>query len=305
MTGTFTGQLTQAAAVVEQLFASRWRAAVTTLVNFHLTNGAYPIGPLTLGADGNFCGTTLQGPAGGGTVFRMTPDGTRTTLTEFSSRVTGDAPYSGVTFGADGSLYGTTLYGGPADGGLIFRIDLPPNIGSQPSSRTNSVGTTATFSVTAVGTLPLGYQWLKDGAMLVDGGNVSGASTATLTLANVQAGDAGDFRVIVTNNFGSVTSAVATLSISVSVDQDDDGIVDGEDECPNTPPGAVVDEGGCSLEQRVPCEGPRQGGRWRNHGQHLTAVIKLTSDWLARGIISEQQGEKIIGTAARSNCGRR
>ena len=279
------------------------QGAVTTLVNFHLTNGAFPAGPLTLGADGNFYGTTLQGNAGGGTVFRMTPAGELTTLAKFTSPATGDAPHGGVTFGTDGSLYGTTAYGGTTDGGLIFRVDLPPTIGSHPGSRTNAVGTSATFSVTAAGTLPLRYQWLKNGIALVDGGNVSGTSTSTLTLASVQQGDAGEFAVVVTNNFGSVTSFVALLT--VSVDMDGDGVMDDADECPNTAPGAVVDEHGCSIQQRVPCAGPRVGATWKNHGQYVSALVNILSEWLERGVISEAQAEEILQEGARSNCGKR
>jgi hypothetical protein len=186
---------------------------------------------------------------------------------------------------------------------LIFRVDLPPTIGSHPGSRTNAVGTSATFSVTAAGTLPLRYQWLKNGIALVDGGNVSGATAATLMLVNVQPGDAGDFAVVVTNNFGSVTSSVAVLT--VSVDMDGDGVRDSEDQCPNTAPGAVVDEHGCSIQQRVPCAEPRVGEKWKNHGEYVSTVIKTVTEWLERGIISEEQAEQLVHTAARSNCGKR
>jgi outer membrane protein assembly factor BamB len=89
----------------------------------------------------------------------------------------------------------------------------PPSITSQPQSRTNVAGSTATFLVTAVGTEPLSYRWLKDGVDLTDGGNVSGAKTATLTLANVQIPDAGDYTVVVSNAYGSVTSQAARLTV--------------------------------------------------------------------------------------------
>ena len=98
---------------------------------------------------------------------------------------------------------------------MIFRLVLRPAIISQPASRTNGVGTTATFTVTATGIQPFSYQWLKNGTNLVNGGNVSGANTNTLTLANVQTNDTGNFAVVVTNSWGSVTSSVAVLTVVV------------------------------------------------------------------------------------------
>jgi arylsulfatase A-like enzyme len=84
---------------------------------------------------------------------------------------------------------------------------------SQPQSRTDDYGATATFSVTATGSQPLSYRWRKNGAPLADGGNVLGAATNTLTLTNVSWLDAAGYSVVVTNSFGSVTSIVATLTV--------------------------------------------------------------------------------------------
>ncbi|MBM4225487.1 MAG: hypothetical protein FJ167_12080, partial [Gammaproteobacteria bacterium] len=83
----------------------------------------------------------------------------------------------------------------------------PPAITAQPVSQTVSVSSNATFSVTATGTAPLSYQWSKDGIVLL------GATNATLTLTNVQPPRIGDYRVVVGNGAGSVTSSVATLNI--------------------------------------------------------------------------------------------
>src|SRR5262249_25546392 len=82
----------------------------------------------------------------------------------------------------------------------------------QPLSRTNNGGTTATFIVSATGTAPT-YQWRKNGVDLSDTGNVTGSATPNLTLTNVVAADAADYRVVVSNSLGSVTSKVATLTV--------------------------------------------------------------------------------------------
>jgi hypothetical protein len=82
-----------------------------------------------------------------------------------------------------------------------------PDITAQPQSVTNLVGTTATFTVTATSCSAMGYQW-------VFGTNVlSGENAAILTITNVQTSHAGDYTVVITNAAGSITSAVATLTV--------------------------------------------------------------------------------------------
>jgi alpha-tubulin suppressor-like RCC1 family protein len=90
-----------------------------------------------------------------------------------------------------------------------------PRITTQPSGCTNNAGTTATFIVSAGGTLPLSCQWMKDGSNLTDGRNVSGATTTNLVLSNVQTNDAGTYAVVVTNLYGSVLSSNAVLTVLV------------------------------------------------------------------------------------------
>lgn len=83
-----------------------------------------------------------------------------------------------------------------------------PVIVAQPASQTATVGGSATFSVTATGTAPLSYQWRKNGIA------ITAATAASLTLANLQAGDAGSYHVAVANTAGSVVSTSATLTIN-------------------------------------------------------------------------------------------
>lgn len=98
----------------------------TTLFNFNQSNGVGPVAPLVQGADGNFYGTA---PAGGGpnnygTVFKMTPSGTLTTLYTFCSQnlcADGYGPAGGLLQATDGNFYGTTQFG--ANGfGTVFKI---------------------------------------------------------------------------------------------------------------------------------------------------------------------------------------
>jgi hypothetical protein len=87
-------------------------------------------------------------------------------------------------------------------------------------------------------------------------------------------------------------------------DSDGDGVPDERDQCPNTPPGAVVDGNGCSIAQLVPCAGPLSGGHWENHGLYVASVVKTAKAFLAAGLISEKQQHAIVLAAAKSHCGK-
>jgi uncharacterized repeat protein (TIGR03803 family) len=98
------------------------------------TDGALPSAPLVQGPDGNFYGTTVEGGAndtncpnaGCGTVFKITPSGTLTTLYSFCSLsgcTDGYAPHGGLILGSDGNFYGTAASGGGFTySGTIFKI---------------------------------------------------------------------------------------------------------------------------------------------------------------------------------------
>ena len=85
-------------------------------------------------------------------------------------------------------------------------------ITTQPTNQTAVTGTTANFTVVAIGTAPLTYQWRKAGANI--SGNAS-ATTATLALPSVGAGDAANYDVVVTNGTAdSISSNVVTLTVT-------------------------------------------------------------------------------------------
>ena len=90
-----------------------------------------------------------------------------------------------------------------------------PAITGQPQSQTVNQGAVVNFSVTASGSQPLSYRWRFNGLNLSEGGRISGTSTTNLTISNVQSGDAGGYSVVVTNTYGAVTSAGATLTVRV------------------------------------------------------------------------------------------
>lgn len=93
----------------------------------------------------------------------------------------------------------------------------PPEIVVPPASQTNYSGYAAQFTATARGGLPLSYHWSKEVngvyVPLTDGGQVSGSGTPTLTISNLVFANATNYYVVVTNNWGAVTSSVANLTI--------------------------------------------------------------------------------------------
>src|SRR5262249_11539283 len=89
-----------------------------------------------------------------------------------------------------------------------------PVITVQPASVTNNAGSTANFTVTVTGGGTLHYQWQRAGTNILDGGDIIGATTASLTLSNVLAGDSTNYTVVITNDVGSATSdGVAFLTV--------------------------------------------------------------------------------------------
>jgi len=102
-------------------------ATLKTLVNFDVTNGANPLYvALVQGTDGNLYGTTHAGGAHNtGTVFKVTPAGTLTTIYTFCTLTKcadGEFPNAGLALGANGTFYGTTEYGGANSDGTVFSI---------------------------------------------------------------------------------------------------------------------------------------------------------------------------------------
>ncbi len=192
---------------------------LTTLYNFcpqsGCADGSNPVGQLVQGTDGNFYGTTNTGGAntyalcssGCGTVFKLTPTGTLTTLYSFCSQTDctdGAVPYAGLVQGTDGNFYGTTYDGGSLTlYGSVFEItpsgtlttlhsfcsDIQngqcvdgynPRAGLTPDAQGNLYGTTfyggtygvgAIFRITTGGVLTTVYSFCPNSGGCPDGFN--------------------------------------------------------------------------------------------------------------------------------------
>jgi uncharacterized repeat protein (TIGR03803 family) len=116
------------------VFSITAKGELTTLYSLcqqsNCTDGLGPYAGLVQGRDGNFYGTTIRGgtneceEAGAtcGTVFKITPTGTLTTLYSFDDMPNGEYPYAGLVQGADGNFYGTAYQGGASNDGTVFKI---------------------------------------------------------------------------------------------------------------------------------------------------------------------------------------
>ncbi len=136
-------------------------------------------------------------------------------------------------------------------------VDAPAFL-VQPASRTNATGTTATFSPTVIGSDPRTYQWYKGATPLSNGGNVSGANSASLALANVSAADQDTYSLRVTNDLGFAISAGATLTV-----YDSPSITAG-------PQSATVNAGDSTNFTVTATGGGTLTYQWRKNGANLS-----------------------------------
>jgi outer membrane protein assembly factor BamB len=98
---------------------------------------------------------------------------------------------------------------GGCSGGSNSQKPAAPSISTQPSSQSVIVGQPASFGVVATGSSPLNYQWQKNGTAIASGG-----TSPTYTTPPTLATDTGaQFRVVVSNSAGQVTSNAATLTV--------------------------------------------------------------------------------------------
>ena len=148
---------------------------------------------LYLAAPTNAPGTALAQPAAVALFSGSVGDATN---------VTNPAPNDGLVFLAQAGI-GQAFFTPASSNG-------PPEFVVQPTNTVAAASSNATLSVVIGSTTPLTYQWYRNGVAL------AGATNATLTLNNAQPANAGNYTVVVSNAFGSVTSQVATLTVETT-----------------------------------------------------------------------------------------
>jgi hypothetical protein len=91
---------------------------------------------------------------------------------------------------------------------VVSPVPVPPSFVTSPVGQTLTAGGSAIFSATVTGEPMPTLQWLKNGAP------IAGATSATLSLNSVQAGDAGAYAVVATSATGTATSPPAALIVN-------------------------------------------------------------------------------------------
>ncbi len=181
---------------------------------------------------------------------------TTDTLTIFNARKTDQGLYFCKVTGVDGTVWSSSarLYAGD------------PAIEIQPQSQTSSLGSTVVFEVTARGTWPIYYQWMKNGVTLANDERISGVLTRTLTITNVTSGDAAGYSVVV-SGVTSVISATATLSLGAPP------IIDS---VVTTPAGGKVHISGYAAFAVITAGGDQPFTyQWYKNGQPLTNDARI------------------------------
>jgi uncharacterized delta-60 repeat protein len=159
-------------------------------------------------------GTTLDwrrggtGPEVSHAVFEHSADGVNWSRVGAGVRGANGWQWTGATLPAGGSYRSRgRVMGGYLTGSdwlVESYLGAPAWIGwSAPWTR--DAGSAATFTVLVGGTEPLSYQWLKDGVVLADGGNIAGATTATLRVNDLLHADEGTYTLVASNGAGSLS----------------------------------------------------------------------------------------------------
>jgi uncharacterized repeat protein (TIGR03803 family) len=158
-----------------------------TLASLYLftggNDGGHPLARLLLASDGNFYGTTAAGgsytnQSAGGTVFKISTNGTFTTLYSFDADEDGSNPMAALVQGSDGRLYGTTYYGGEGAAGTVFRLTIAPEFQALTLMTNNMLN--LTWSTEAGGMYQLQYNSDLSSSNWINLGPPIAATGATL-----------------------------------------------------------------------------------------------------------------------------
>jgi uncharacterized delta-60 repeat protein len=148
-------------------------------------------------------------------------------------------------------------------GWIVNTIIGAPTITFQPLNQTDKAGTTVSLNLLAGGTEPLSYQWFKDGLALAQISGISGTHSPALTLTNVLGSAAGAYWVVVSNDFGSVTSSIARLTV--------------EDPCILSAPANVLTNSGRTVGFSVTAAGTGPlHYQWQRNGALISGVTSAS-----------------------------
>ena len=221
-----------------RLYLGRWRAAAAFGTDGS-TNWVFDMGERVntspaVAADGIVYFTASEDASQTGALVALRPDGTKAWDFKPGGRFGQGSP----VIGADGTIYvgsdnrsGAYLHAlwgsaGPANTPWpMFRRSADrtgalspggaPLITALSGDRSVAPGSNVLFQVTAIGAMPMSYQWQRNGQDLPDACNAFGSQAAVLVIDEAVIADAGDYTVIISNSSGVITSQVARLNVQV------------------------------------------------------------------------------------------
>lgn len=170
---------------------------------------------------------------------------------------------------------------------IVFQIGggaaVAPSISAQPQSQTVVAGASVTFSVTATGTPAPTYQWTFNGAP------IPGATSATLSLTNVQAANAGSYAVNVSNS--AVTAPVASAAATLTVNP-----AGGPAPVIVAPPLSVTAAAGGTAALSVVATGTGNTYQWRRAGADIAGATDATL--ILRNVSAANAGAYTVAVGA-------
>jgi hypothetical protein len=202
------------------------------------------------------------------------------TLTNVQSSQTGN--YSVMIANSAGSVVSSNA---------VLTVLAPPFIITQPASRMAMLGGIATLAVTAGGTPPLTFQWCFNSTGMV------GATNATLAFASITTNNGGNYFVVVTNTFGSVTSQVATLTVVTVVSPTNDSDYDGRNDAQEIADGTDPFDPGSVLQVRLGYWPFDDTNAWTGAGGQLPLVaanVVGVPSWSTNAVLIDSANPAIL-----------
>lgn len=155
-----------------------------------------------------------QAGVSGSGVFTNTVDGSGVTgsatpTLTINPVVAGPVDYRVIVTNVNGAVTSSVVTVNGQNIAPTLTTDIHPNPFTAPAGYTF----TLSAGVNTNASLPLSYVWELNGNALTNGGRISGAATAALTIASGQVTDSGTYQLIVSNGAGSVSTSPDVVNI--------------------------------------------------------------------------------------------
>lgn len=160
-------------------------------------------------------------------------------------------------------------------------VNTAPVITDGPDDQTVCDGGTAVLIVSAAGTVPLSYQWRKDGT------DIPGATSSSYIISPVATGDAGSYQCVVTNSCGSATSDAATLTVNTAPVITDD------------PGNQTLCEGGSATFSVMATGTGPLSYQWRKNGSDIPGATNTSYTIDPAGLVDEGNYQCVV----TNSCG--